>query len=206
MNTRSQTNKIHFRTTRNKYQQLISEYTKRRNELRKQYPNTPLNKSKEYGDRVKRLSQRIQYFKKRLRHYQALHEKINEMAMLVCEYLDLDITHEDNPLYQYFLKIDKHDTSHRLLNLARGIFCKYARENIGIGYSGIWIDEYMGYTPCQTRGSKERKKVRPASYSTRIRARFVKSFYTNPYNHQQWRNFLNFVQEKQADQCNRKVA
>lgn len=167
-----------------RYQMMLSEYEIRRKRLREEI------KAKygkfwgvdEYKDRVKNISNRIQLMKAYISRIQAQRIIINESARLVCDFLciEKDEQWQGYTALQNCIRDTPHYKMSKDLILAKKIFCKYILEqNI---FVSTLVNEYLG----------SQHKLR----ALRLREDFTKSFKTNSYHHQQWRNFLQFVKEK----------
>lgn len=161
---------------KNRYEQALWTYLKRREDLRKQY-GEKWRKNPEYSKRVMLMSRRIDSIKGQIKRIERRNETINQIGWAVQEFLCIP-SYPSNKAHKSRLhfSIKRHEKE---FEIARQILYKYGMEN---GIQGVFISAYVGAKdPCT---------------ASRGRLSFTRSFVSKPENRELWHRFKNFIKEQ----------
>lgn len=118
--------KIYKAADRSKLYKMIWEYEKRREELRKKYGAWNKKLPKGYKEKVKRINDSLENWRKGIRDIDSRNNKIIALGNEVAYFTGFNV---------------KGSASKRCGDLAKGIFCKWGMEN---KIPGVLLAEYMG--------------------------------------------------------------
>lgn len=150
-------------TRKNRYQQMLCEYNRRRDKVRLQYP--PGIDSR-YAKRVKRINMKICNLMKAIRIIEQREVQMRQAADMVCEFFEI------NTFRNCISNGSRGDEVK-----AKKIFCKYVLENCNM----------QSWMLCDFLGTSFK------GYARQTRLRFTQSFKTNKANYELWQRFKLFV-------------
>lgn len=154
------------RKTTNRYQQMLCNYLKRRNALRKRYGfKRNVTHSEEYNMKSKYLTYRIGAIRRILRRRADEQIRLGYLDELVEEFTDEKVKG----------RVEKGSKSS---SLAKKLFFKAAIE---LGFEGPAIIDYTGH-------------INP-DWPSKVRLDFTRSFKTNRYHMVMWHRFKAFIDE-----------
>jgi hypothetical protein len=157
--------------TKNRYQQSIAEYTKRRNKVQERFDVVAGRKAPDgYYKAVSNIDRKIKMWKQALRRIEKQENSIKQLDKLIIEFVGLSVK----------------DSSHKRTkqyNIARAIFYRHGME---AKISSRCMVEYTGMK---------------CGKVWRSRILFIRSFKTNLYNREMWYRWKEFSQRDDLKQA-----